>query len=276
MNRILILFSMFFYQLTPVAQIKVELPTDTVKIQSVFLNEEREVWIQKPNGYDTMQKRPLLVVLDADGHFNHVKQYIPYLHNSFNKDIPAMIIVGIRSTRRRSILTPKTGILQYDTVQQSGYAEEFLQFIEKELLPHIEKNYRVNSFRVLLAHSLGGLFAIYAMNSKPELFRGIIAASSSVSYADRIVLNKYVPELLNKKLSDTCFLYFTVADNDLRGYMEANNSLRTLLESKTNPLLMWKYKLMNGFTHWSVAPPTFYEGLIQMFSQSAFKKMVME
>jgi predicted alpha/beta superfamily hydrolase len=53
---------------------------------------------------------------------------------------------------------------------RSGGAKEFHGFVETELIPTIESNYRViPKTRTLAGHSFGGLFALFAMLTKPEL-----------------------------------------------------------------------------------------------------------
>jgi predicted alpha/beta superfamily hydrolase len=53
----------------------------------------------------------------------------------------------------------------------SGGAPAFLDFLEHELIPFIDRTYRTNtSDRGLLGHSLGGLFALYALEQRPRCF----------------------------------------------------------------------------------------------------------
>jgi uncharacterized protein len=57
-------------------------------------------------------------------------------------------------------------------------AEAFLSFIEKELIPSIEKTYRTNGQRILKGQSLSGLFTLYALLTKPTLFEAYIGHSA--------------------------------------------------------------------------------------------------
>ena len=48
--------------------------------------------------------------------------------------------------------------------RQTGGAAEFLSFIQTELIPTIERDYRVDpANRVLAGHSFGGLFVLYVL-----------------------------------------------------------------------------------------------------------------
>lgn len=57
----------------------------------------------------------------------------------------------------------------------------FLDFLTGELRTEIGKRYKINPHRQsLFGHSLGGLFAINALYSKPDAFHAIIAASPTL------------------------------------------------------------------------------------------------
>jgi len=83
----------------------------------------------------------------------------------------------------------------------SGGAAAFLDFLEHEVIPFIDRTYRtIPSDRGLLAHSYGGLFAIYTLEQRPALFRRIVAASPVVGWDDRL-LSKVARDRLRSLLS---------------------------------------------------------------------------
>jgi predicted alpha/beta superfamily hydrolase len=61
----------------------------------------------------------------------------------------------------------------------SGGADRFLDFIQTELIPEIEKRYRTAPYRIFAGRSLGGLLAIHALFTRPDLFNAYIAVSPS-------------------------------------------------------------------------------------------------
>ena len=86
--------------------------------------------------------------------------------------MPEMIVVGIQNTNRTRDMTPtKT------ESANSGGGENFMKFIETEVMPMVEKNYRTQPFKIFAGHSLGGLTVIYSFVSRPDLFNAYIAAS---------------------------------------------------------------------------------------------------
>ncbi len=61
---------------------------------------------------------------------------------------------------------------------KTGGGGEFFSFLRQELIPWIEQEYHADpARRVLVGHSYGGLFALFAMFQDPGLFRSYIAAS---------------------------------------------------------------------------------------------------
>ncbi|MFN2178811.1 MAG: alpha/beta hydrolase [Candidatus Promineifilaceae bacterium] len=63
----------------------------------------------------------------------------------------------------------------------SGGADNFLEFIRKELKPFIQANYRIDSKDAsVLGHSFGGLFALYALLKAPDTFNRYIISSPSI------------------------------------------------------------------------------------------------
>ncbi|RKN84830.1 alpha/beta hydrolase [Paenibacillus ginsengarvi] len=68
-----------------------------------------------------------------------------------------------------------------------GGADAFLRFIEQELKPVIEREYPVDrSKTALFGHSLGGLFVLHTLFTKPSAFRTYIAGSPSIHWSRRL------------------------------------------------------------------------------------------
>ncbi|UED69086.1 MULTISPECIES: alpha/beta hydrolase [Brevibacillus] len=72
-----------------------------------------------------------------------------------------------------------------------GEADHFLDFLEFELMPAIAKEWPIDPNRQLLVgHSLGGLFALHALFTRPQLFTHYVAGSPSVWWANNEVLKE--------------------------------------------------------------------------------------
>ena len=116
------------------------------------------------------------------------------------RQIPEMIIVAITNIDRVRDFTPTkyltnlNGSSAVDNHKTSGGSEQFLQFIEKELLPEIESTYRTTTFKTLVGISHGGLLVGSAFLSKKTSFNGF---KTKKSIASR--LEKRVAEYIKRK-----------------------------------------------------------------------------
>lgn len=97
----------------------------------------------------------VLCVLDAQTAFKHVATTVEFL--SDYGDIPEMIVVGIDSTDRLRDYTPTDWSKMNGA---DGGGPTFKRFLAQQLIPEIERNYRSDGYRILMGHSLAGLFTL--------------------------------------------------------------------------------------------------------------------
>ncbi|MFK5982900.1 MAG: alpha/beta hydrolase-fold protein [Flavobacteriaceae bacterium] len=144
-------------------------------LKSTILNEERPIIISLPKDYANSEAQyPVLYLTDGLQNIWHVMGAIEVLARTGS--IPPMIVVGIESTNRIRDFT----LTASENNPESGGGKKFLDFIQKELIPFVDSNYRTNSFRILEGHSLGGLFAASTLIEKPDLFSGFIIMSPAM------------------------------------------------------------------------------------------------
>jgi len=155
-------------------------------LPSKILSEQRELIVHLPNNYqqNTALNYPVLYLLDGQRNFNHAAGTLDLLNQSHMAQ--EMIIVAIKNTHRTRDFTP-TYNESYNEWGISGGADNFLDFIEQELIPYVNKSYRTNRFKILSGHSLGGLLAVYALQSRPQLFQAHFAFSPSLWWHDQVI-----------------------------------------------------------------------------------------
>ncbi len=136
-------------------------------IHSNILNEDRTYQIYLPQSYDWAIDRsyPVLYVLDGESNFIHTTATVDFL--SSTNEIPELIVVAITSTVRVRDFTQTDWSSHWIG---GGGANNFKNFLSKELISEIEKNYRTNNFRILSGHSAAGQFVLYSLTSEPSLF----------------------------------------------------------------------------------------------------------
>ncbi|MGK0453914.1 MAG: putative alpha/beta superfamily hydrolase [Paraglaciecola sp.] len=95
-----------------------------------------------------------------------------------------MIIIAIPNTNRARDLTPTRVDIDFftgDSIQYAnGGGNKFLDFMEEELIPHIEKTHPASVYRTFVGHSFGGLSVINALINKPHLFNNCVAIDASL------------------------------------------------------------------------------------------------
>jgi len=235
-------------------------------LKSTVLGEDRVVLVRTPAGYETNKlKYPVLYMTDGDAHMGHTASTIEFLTQ--NGRIPDLIVVGVTNTDRTRDLTPakstdKTpeGELRFPT---SGGADNFLKFFETELIPEIEERYRVQPYRILAGHSLGGLFAIHAMITKPGLFNSFIAVSPSLQWENSEALKRVTDFLKNQKEMKVS-LFVSIGNEP--GAIGADFDRFKEVLSKTNIKgFEWQAERMADEDHGSVVLRSHYFGLRKVY-----------
>jgi predicted alpha/beta superfamily hydrolase len=174
----------------------------------IFVSAPKE--IQKNTAY------PVVFLLDANLYFDPMAA--TFARYSEVGLLPEAILVGVGykdmqtmdSLRDRDLTYP-TAIAEYE-MDQSGSADKFLSFIDNELIPYIDKNYPAKKDkRVLMGHSLGGYFTLFALQQhlkdQKDIFFSYIAASPSTDYNHCYILNA-LEKAGNNKLKTTCYTTF--------------------------------------------------------------------
>ncbi|APE03745.1 esterase [Alteromonas mediterranea] len=150
------------------------------KLQSKVLGELREVIVQLPKSYaeNPDKKYPVIYRLDGAGNLPMMNGVLESLqsHNA----APEVIIVAIENTDRLRDFYPTANEDPNGPVGYGGGGAKFLSFITTELMTMVESKYRVHDFRVIEGASAGGVFALYALTQKPELFNAALTYSAAV------------------------------------------------------------------------------------------------
>lgn len=191
-----------------VAQIKIEkiVVGEKIEFHSKILNEDRKILIHTPENYSRSNQRyPVLYLLDGEFFFlqaSSAVQYLSELGYIRNQPISQMIVVAIVNVDRNRDYTPtyapkQEGGLEFPT---SGKAEVFRKFLDTELFPYIESNYRTEPYRILAGWSLGGLFTVYTFLEHPDDFSAYLAISPSLWWDNDLFVNKTKALIENNRI----------------------------------------------------------------------------
>ena len=232
-------------------------------IKSSVLGEDRTILVRTPAGYETNKLAyPVLYMTDGDAHIAHTASTIEFLAR--NGRMSEMIVVGITNTDRTRDLTPTkaTGAnaAQFPT---AGGADNFLKFIETEVIPEIEKRYRVQPYRVLAGHSFGGLFAVHTLITRPELFNSYVAVSPSLQWSDDATLKR--AEEFFKTRKELHATLFTSLGNEPGDIGKAFEQFKQLLAKNQIKGFEWEAQQMADEDHGSVVLRSHYFGLRKVY-----------
>ncbi len=242
------------------------------KIQSRVLGEERRYYVNLPASYDNddfylQKKYPVLILLDGDSHFHSASGIIRAMGD--NEQIPEMIVVAVTNTNRTRDFTPTksgTGL--------SGGADNFLRFLETELLPQVSKDYRTLPYRVLVGHSLGGLFAVDTLLNQ-KVFNAFLAIDPTLTWDDQLPVKKAKTVFADKK-SFNATLYLAQANNPFNEGKNAGargaafQSFHSILANSKAEGLRYKYDFYEREDHFSVPLLSLYHGLTFIFDGYKF------
>lgn len=166
---------------------------ETVEIQSAVLEENRTLNIYLPLGYspDSLHRYPVIYLLDgsADEDFIHIAGLVQFGSFSWIEMIPETIVVGIANVDRKHDFTfPTNNEKDKEDFPTTGGSEKFIEFLEKEVKPFVEANYKTNDTTTLIGQSLGGLLATEILFKAPALFDNYIIVSPSLWWDDESLL----------------------------------------------------------------------------------------
>lgn len=258
-------------------------------IDSKILKEKRKIWVHVPNtaqngGLYAPVKYPVVYLLDGDAHFYSVVGMIQQLSSvNGNAICPEMIIVGIPNTDRTRDLTPThvdiAPMMDSASARTSGGGEQFISFIEKEVMPYIDATYPTLPYRTLIGHSLGGLTVMNTLLNHKDLFNSYISIDPSMWWDTRKLLTKGTGLLAQQDYKNKT-LYLAIA-NTMKPGMDTTQvkkdttfetdhirsilSLNNVLQKNKQNGLAYNYKYYNEDTHGSVPMIATYDALHAIF-----------
>jgi hypothetical protein len=270
------------------------------RIESKQNSEEYQISVSLPETYDASSDKKYLAVYVLDGNFFFELVVAISRYLGLIETFPATIIVGIgypncdifgSDSKRSFELCTKRRFMDFTpfkdeafeeavsslfggerrVVSDTGGAGSFWGFIAEELIPQIERDYRITSSnRTLIGHSLGGVFALMTMLRMPGLFTNFIVGSPSFGCCNKLAFkyeSDYAKE--HKTLSAKAFVGIGEAEEHfgdpfLSSISELYKFSAALL-SRNYQGLTYTKRVFEGQDHFTVPPMVFNEGLKNIF-----------
>lgn len=234
-------------------------------INSSILDEERTCLISLPDSYndssEVEKKYPIMILLDGYTHFKTATGIVHFMSSNRNRNhlMPETIIIAIENIdRERDFTVTKIKTKRPNTM---GGGRFFLDFIEKELIPYIDKNYKTEPFRTLVGHSLGGLLTLNSYMDKNSIFDAYISIDPSIWWDEEMMKNK-VDSISSISLHKK--LYIATANQGEANYernKKRHDSLYALMKKKSDGHLNVEIEYFEKENHRSVPLIALYEGL---------------
>ena len=232
-------------------------------VQSKILNENRQLMVSLPKDYDISKETyPVLFLLDGTEFTFMEGRVVTY---KLGLD---MIIVAIANTDRDRDMMPLSRP-SYEV--KNPEADNFISFLENELIPHIDKNYRTNGQETIRGKSLSGLFVMYAFISNPTVFDNYIGNCAGWfadmndffnELTDEAFQNKdnftgkklFVANSLSDPLDPNQEIHQSVVDFSMRIQMELDNRI--------------KFEYMSYENAGHIPYASFYDGMKFIFEEN--------
>ncbi|KAF1678249.1 ferri-bacillibactin esterase BesA [Bacillus sp. SKDU12] len=179
--------------------------TEVRKMFSRDENRAYQIFISKPCTSPPPTGYPVIYLLDANSIFGTMAEAVRIQGRRPEKTgvIPA-VIVGIGYETAEPFSSARHRDFTMPTAQsklpkrpdgkawpEHGGAEGFFRFIEEKLKPQIERDYPIDRNRqTIFGHSLGGLFVLQVLLSKPNAFQTYVAGSPSIHWNKPFILEK--------------------------------------------------------------------------------------
>lgn len=279
------IFAQYEYNLNLVVE-----RTEVKSLHSAIVGQDYELFISLPKSYNSGNTSyPVIIGLDAYTGFLITKGCVDAF-TSLYPLMPEVILVGIGyggdesnsmakwvAGRTRDFTPEQNSWTEefyekfitdrgYESTDvQSGEAPLFLSFVQKELLPYINSNYRADSEnKVLFGASFGGLFALYTLFHAPETFNKYFIESPSINYNNDIAL-RYESEFA-KNHSDLHADIFMCAGSLENPHSANVKKMDSLLISRNYRHMKLETVIFENENHISCAPAAISRGLIELFN----------
>lgn len=190
----------------------------------VFPNTTRHYWIYVPAQYDARQPASLMIFQDGHAFVNLTGDYrIPYVFDNliYRREIPVTIGVfinpGHRPDQPESTSTNWGDSINNRPTEYNELNDNYARMIVDELMPAIEKDYRISKNpedRAIAGASSGAICAFTVAWHRPDQFRKVISTIGSFT---NLRGGHVYPDLIRQSERKPIRIYLQDGLNDLRG-----------------------------------------------------------
>ncbi len=256
------------------------------ELEAPEIGDRFVVRVSLPGSFGTAPDRryPVLYVLDGDAALGAAVSTLDYINLGGNfglgKNVPELIVVGIGYergplpwlfTRVRDFTPTADPSFNYNnpafSIPASGGAEAFYEFLTRSVMPAVASEFPVDpSLALLSGHSMGALFALYAMLKDDTPFHKYIAMSPFIGWDGGVLFKLQAAHAAAGKALRADLALSCCGIEPTPTYIQEVREYRNALEGRACAGLRCLYKEYPEENHFSVLPKAFSEGLYALFA----------
>ncbi|AWI25323.1 alpha/beta hydrolase [Flavobacterium pallidum] len=243
-------------------------------IFSEKLNMDREFTVSLPLSYGKNKDRkyPLLLLLDGEYLLDAYDGALAY--GNYWDDLPEVVIVAVNQN--------SNGEREADSVMdEEGLPTEtgaaFFEFIGTELIPALDKKYRLSPFRIIGGHDVTAGFLNLFLYKENPLFNAYICFSPEFG----LQMMERIPVML-QTTKKPIFYYMASGDGDLKKNLADMRTLDTNIKTVLHSNVYYAYDEFKGASHYSLVlygiPASLYHifGQYQPISTAEFQEKIVK
>lgn len=221
------------------------------------LDAERTFTVSLPPSYgkEKNRKYPLLLLMDGEYLLDAFDGAFAY--GNYWDDLPEVVIVGI-DMNRNDQREADTLLGQDGLPMETGAG--FFDFVGSELIPALEKRYRLAPFRIVAGHDLTAGFVNLWLYKDDPLFSAYISLSPEL---DEQMITR-MPAMLGG-LKKPVYYFLAAADGDLADDLKNVKALDAGIKPVSNPNLNYRFEEYLGATHYSMVLRAIPDALYHIF-----------
>ncbi len=228
-----------------------DMPGESFTLTSEYMKGDRKIQIVLPKNYNEDTAYDVQYMLDPNWGMKRRKFLLDFMQGHAMS--PKIILVGVVSPDRTSDMTP-TNMKNFPT---SGNAENFIDFIGKEVKPFVTSKYKTTDHHIFAGHSFGGLCVMHALLRSPEYFDSYLVGDPSFWYD-----NQFLVSMAKEKLKHTEGKVLFIGARKGRAYTGMGiDAMEDVLKEHAPDNLDWKIIAYEDETHNSVSYKLNYDGM---------------
>jgi len=249
--------------------------TEARKLLSRMVKDEFRIHVYLPRGYYSgIKNYPVIYLLDAEYSFGCVAYVVRRLIKG--REIPEAVVVGVSYEvpyeeyyrRRQRDFAPTKYAL--DEFPMSGFAENFAKFLQYELIPFVNKNYRTKqSDTTIIGFSLSGLFNTYMLFQHTHLFNRYVIISPSLWW-DHNICFRYERQYAKNKSDLPARMYMVAGEQDGPLIKNTVAKMKEILAKRNYDNFVYQVSFLPDETHRTIYANAVTKGLRFVFTD--FKK----